>query len=423
MKKILFSLSLFFLSANFSLAAVVQEAYFYRLDTNKLIFDETLSGSPSSLTVLNAGIANDSDIAAIRIYQENGVTDGFQQAEDILVGSKISSPFFGSAIAVNFSAASSSKRVYVVADISNIAVFGRSIQAKVDVNGTSFMNQSAQYIKDKNTTLDSNPPISTISDPISGATITPGQNYTIKGKSIDSGGSSVQNAEISFDGGVSWVAVTPKDAITGSLTNGFYWEYVWSSPVAGDYTIKARAIDWLGNRETPVSSTAVTVAVVAPPAEEPIEEPQTPAEEEPKAPEAPVIDIIDGDLIRVSGTFDIYIVKIIGAKKFKRLILNPDIFNFYGHLKWGNIKDVDQVTVDGFVLSNLIIEVNADGSVVDNKVYRVSSAAGSDTGEKRWLNMSATQFEAAGYDWDAIYKINHTEASENFYSIGLPITQ
>lgn len=78
---------------------------------------------------------------------------------------------------------------------------------------------------------------------------------------------------------------------------------------------------------------------------------------------------------------------------------------------------------DGYVSSNLIIEVNSDGSVANPKVYRVSSATGSDTGEKRWLNMTAAQFESAGYDWDAIYQVNRKEASADFYPIGAQIIQ
>lgn len=133
--------------------------------------------------------------------------------------------------------------------------------------------------------------------------------------------------------------------------------------------------------------------------------------------------IIDGDLITTANSFDIYIVKLIGEKKFKRLILNPDIFNSYGHLKWGNVKTVSQAVQDAYMLSDLVLEVNPDGSVVDPKVYKVSSAPNSDIGQKQWLNMTATQFVAAGYDWDAVYKINNTEAGPDFYPESAYITE
>ncbi len=132
--------------------------------------------------------------------------------------------------------------------------------------------------------------------------------------------------------------------------------------------------------------------------------------------------IVDGDLIKTAQSFDIYIVKLIGSKKFKRLILNPAIFNSYGHLAWENVKTVSQAVQDAYTLSELVIEVNDDGSVFDPKVYRVSSALNSDVGVKQWLNITAVQFSTSGRDWDAIYKINHTEASPSFYPEGTAIT-
>lgn len=132
--------------------------------------------------------------------------------------------------------------------------------------------------------------------------------------------------------------------------------------------------------------------------------------------------IVDGDLIKTATSFDIHIVKLIGNKKFKRLILNPDIFNSYGHLKWENVKTVSQTVQDSYVLADLVIEVNDDGSVFNPRVYKVSSALNSDVGVKQWLNMTVQKFEASGYDWDAIYKINHKEASVNFYPEGAPLT-
>ena len=39
------------------------------------------------------------------------------------------------------------------------------------------------------------------------------------------------------------------------------------------------------------------------------------------------VDFADGDLVREADEFDVYIVKLVGTSKFKRLILNPDVFN------------------------------------------------------------------------------------------------
>lgn len=133
-------------------------------------------------------------------------------------------------------------------------------------------------------------------------------------------------------------------------------------------------------------------------------------------------NIVDGDLVTVSPNPDIYIVKIVGVKKFKRLILNPDIFNSYGHLKWSDVKTIDQATLDLYKLSELVIEINPDGSVADPKVYRVISSGNSDVGERSWLNLTASEFEAAGYDWDSLYHVNHKEALPSFYPTKTPLT-
>ncbi|MEX0877786.1 MAG: endolytic transglycosylase MltG, partial [Candidatus Spechtbacterales bacterium] len=133
--------------------------------------------------------------------------------------------------------------------------------------------------------------------------------------------------------------------------------------------------------------------------------------------------IKDGDLIKTPDSPDVYIVKIVeessaNITKFKRLILNPAIFDSYGHLNWSDIKETSQEVLDTFTDSDLVIEVNADGSVANPKIYRTSSAPESDTGERYWLNLTAAEFEYMGFDWRALYHINHIEASPDFYSEG-----
>ncbi len=125
-------------------------------------------------------------------------------------------------------------------------------------------------------------------------------------------------------------------------------------------------------------------------------------------------EVIDGDLIRATNTFDVYIVKIVvpstgsgQVKKFKRLILNPEIFNQYEHLKWENIKDVEQSIVDNYSISNLVRAVG------DEKVYALYPDE--DNGEKRWIK-TADDFLDLGYDWDGIYTINSFE--RDFYVTG-----
>lgn len=136
-------------------------------------------------------------------------------------------------------------------------------------------------------------------------------------------------------------------------------------------------------------------------------------------------DIVDGDLIRNPNAegmaqFDIYIVKIVGDKKFKRLILSPHVFESYEHFdkngngnNWDDVIDVDQATMDQYTTSDL---VRVDG---DTKVYRLHAEEGADTGTKYWLNMTADEFTAV-FDADSIYTINSTDVAG--YTAGSDIT-
>jgi len=105
----------------------------------------------------------------------------------------------------------------------------------------------------------------------------------------------------------------------------------------------------------------------------------------------------DGAMIRAIGDIDVYIVKYVGNKQFKRLILSPSVFNSYGHLKWENVLDVEKSVVDSFVTSELV------RAVKDTKVYKMYPSG--DTGQKRWIK-TAEGFNRMGFDWDAIYEIN-----------------
>ena len=130
-------------------------------------------------------------------------------------------------------------------------------------------------------------------------------------------------------------------------------------------------------------------------------------------------DIIDGDLIKTADSPDVYSVKHINNKHFKRLILNPTIFDSYGHLSWDNIKEVSQTTFNTYHTSTLIREVYPNGELVNGKVYKLFPSG--DTGIKRYINLTQQQF-VMEYDSDSIYNINHLEAGPGFYRLGQPIT-
>ena len=134
--------------------------------------------------------------------------------------------------------------------------------------------------------------------------------------------------------------------------------------------------------------------------------------------------ISEGDLVRNPNAegmaqFDIYIVKLINGKKFKRLILSPHVFESYEHFDkngngspWDDVLDVSQSIMDEYTTSDLV------RAVENQKVYKLTASG--DTGTKQWLNMTAEQFTAQGYDLDSIYEINMTD--QNAYTNGVDIT-
>lgn len=122
--------------------------------------------------------------------------------------------------------------------------------------------------------------------------------------------------------------------------------------------------------------------------------------------------INEGDTIKTADNPDVYIAKYVGTKSFKRLILNPDVFNSYKHLSWSAIKTVTQAEMDAFTTSEL---VRADG---DYKVYKLTPNG--DVGTKQWVNMTAEEFVAAAYDWDSIYIINSVDRDN--YTAGADVT-
>jgi len=122
---------------------------------------------------------------------------------------------------------------------------------------------------------------------------------------------------------------------------------------------------------------------------------------------AATVVIKDGDVIRNPNAagfeqYHVYIVKIVGTEKFKRQVLNPQVFNSYGQLSWSKIKTVDAATMATFKSSGI---VRVDG---DYKVYALAPTT--DMGSKSWLNVSAADFVAAGGDWNSVYTINTTDA-------------
>lgn len=116
------------------------------------------------------------------------------------------------------------------------------------------------------------------------------------------------------------------------------------------------------------------------------------------------LELPDGSLVRAKGDYKVYIIN----GQYKRHILDAKIFNFYSHLSWESINEVDPVILAGYEES---FWVRAEG---DERVYEIN---GDKT--KHWLNMSAEAFSVSGRQWEAISIINEVE--RDFYITGADV--
>lgn len=107
----------------------------------------------------------------------------------------------------------------------------------------------------------------------------------------------------------------------------------------------------------------------------------------------------EGALIRAFKSPDVYIIKYVEERQYKRLILNPTVFESYGHLRWENVIDVAQEVVDAFTTSNL---VRVSGGT---QIYKLGPTG--DSGNRQPLGDS--MIISLGLDSDSIYEINATE--------------
>lgn len=128
------------------------------------------------------------------------------------------------------------------------------------------------------------------------------------------------------------------------------------------------------------------------------------------------LSLKEGDTISASGSSDpdIYIAN---ASGYKRLFLNPVIFNFYGHL--GGFKEVKKITSktrETLVTSGLFRNCETN----DPKVYGVETT-GEDTGVLHWVNTSGAQ--AVADDPDFFKKVFCVNSKEfNWYKKGTTYT-
>ncbi|MDD3007080.1 MAG: DUF5018 domain-containing protein [Candidatus Pacebacteria bacterium] len=127
--------------------------------------------------------------------------------------------------------------------------------------------------------------------------------------------------------------------------------------------------------------------------------------------------IVDGDIIQCRTSSDpnaVYVVKIVGNKSYIRHIVSLQIFNYYKHLKWENLKLVG--SLESFSLSGWVrVNTGPNGTPgANDKVWEIN---GNQT--RHWINMTAQQFLTHGGSDEAIYTINQGEL--NLYAIGADV--
>ena len=129
------------------------------------------------------------------------------------------------------------------------------------------------------------------------------------------------------------------------------------------------------------------------------------------------VTVLDGDIIQCassSNPFAVYIVKIVGDTKYIRHIVSLEIFNYYGHLRWENLKQVGSLSdysLSGWVRHNT--GPNGTAGPTD-KVYEIN---GDQT--KHWINMTAEDFLSHGGSEPAIYSVNQGEL--DLYATGADV--
>ena len=104
--------------------------------------------------------------------------------------------------------------------------------------------------------------------------------------------------------------------------------------------------------------------------------------------------IPEGAIVKTASSPDVYIVKYLNGKQYRRLVLNPLVFKSYGHLKWENLLTISNEEMNAFRTSNL---VRVDGS---SEIYEL--APDGDSGKRVKLESS----DFWGMDLDSAYTIN-----------------
>lgn len=114
---------------------------------------------------------------------------------------------------------------------------------------------------------------------------------------------------------------------------------------------------------------------------------------------------LDGALIRQAGQQDVFVIKIVECKGFKRRILNERVIYAYQHLSLGDVIVVPASVVSSYRTSTLAGLARPDGRLEYFHLRRT----GPDTGVRHFLHLSESELLRAGLDLDSVFVINTNE--------------
>ena len=210
--------------------------------------------NPAAISALTCEVSGQSDAVWLRWTTPTGTTGGYevkyQQGSSITYGS--ASTFSQSWT----SGTVGSSQQQLLSGLSNTQ-YTFAIKAKganTSISAISNTPNCTLVTSSSASIIEKIAPTTQVTNPTVNSTLPPNKPYTIKGSSIDKGGSSVKKVEVSVDG-TAW----NEASITAADGENRIWEYIWKHPSPDTKKIMVRATDWVGNVETPVEI-AIVVA-------------------------------------------------------------------------------------------------------------------------------------------------------------------
>lgn len=113
---------------------------------------------------------------------------------------------------------------------------------------------------------------------------------------------------------------------------------------------------------------------------------------------------VSGTLLRSPGTSRVWVTK----GEWRRHIPAAEVFEFYPHLRWGDIVEVPRDELELYKESPWV------RSADDFRVFELNGDL-----SKHWLNMTAGEFAGSGRLWDGVFIINDRE--RDFYVTGVDV--